>query len=172
MEHNEELELEPKITGIIRRNIMDRSVRVKLVQALIHSYQRKMGMSPNASQLERMADYILQEEHKAPHSYKMSYHEQPFMGGGPYQYGHQKLSSFHIAEEHGFAGIPYSTPKRRQLTRQEGIFFDEQTKIRNEERALQYSRDIEPGPVITYYLRDTGGVMTERFLSCKILRNK
>jgi len=164
--------LDHKITGIIRRHIADRTVRIKVVQALIESYRNTAGLSPSPSQLERLADYILQEELKDPDTYKMSRNEQPFMSVWQYELRLRRETSLKIAEEIGSDGKRYAPPKRRKLSKYEMLFLDERAKIRNKERAMQYRKDTEPGPVITYLLYNPTGIRNESVQALAILEKK
>lgn len=172
MDHNEHDELDHKITGIIRRNIANRTLRIKVIFSLIETYLHSAGKLPASSQLERLADYLLQEELKDPNPYKIAHNDQPFLSAWQYDLRQRRETSLKIAEEIGSDGYRHAAPKRRKLSRKEMIFLDEQAKSRNAARALQYAKDTAPGPVITYYLRDTGGLMSDSFLSCTIRKKR
>ncbi|WP_051621245.1 hypothetical protein [Paenibacillus sp. UNC451MF] len=170
--HNEPLDFHLEVTKLLQLRIIDRSSRMETVQALIERYWEQAGKSPDSAQLERLTDYILQEELQDPDPYKMSHNDHPIMSAWQYDLRRQRESSLKIAEEIGSDGKRYSAPHRRRRSKVEMLFMDEQARIRNAQRASQYAKATEAGPVVTYHLRDLGGTLNEAPFSVETLTKK
>jgi hypothetical protein len=163
---NYKAEFADKVTEIIGLGIEDRTERMAAVTALINSYVEVHGVSPDAAQLDRLSDYILREELTNTDRMKTRNEEYPFLSERQFERRRENEVPLEVAEEYGVDGRSYRLPKRRKRSTRELIHVDAHAKIRNDLRAKRYKRDTSPGDIITYNLYETGGELTEPFVSC------
>jgi len=179
-------------TALIATNIADRTERMATVQALIDRYINDHGAPPDPAQLERLTDYILREELTDPNLHKVLHNEYPILSETQLERrrfgargseesnmrGEVSLSTGDdiddsASRQHSGVGSQLATdgktyryPIRRTRSKQEQIFIDENTKIRNKRRAKQYKRDTAPGEIQRYNLFENGGEVLPSFVSC------
>ena len=181
-----------EVTALISANITDRAERMAAVQALIDRYVAENGVTPDGPQIIRLTDYILREELTDPDPYKSEHNEYPILSEiqlSRRREGRRGSANTNVrgetpirsdgddettSDKHSPAGVylasdgkDYRRPIRRTRSKNELIYVDEHAKIRNRVRAEQYKRDTAPGTVVTYNLRDTGGVLADEFVSCR-----
>lgn len=156
-----------QVDELIAANIEDRSERMAAVQALIDRYIEAHGAAPDAAQIERLTDYILREELTDPDSYKVQHSEYPFMSERQLGRRHDREVSLWVAEALGTDGVDHRPKKKRMRSKYENAWMDRGIRVKNAERKAQYKRDTAPGPVVTYNLRDTGGVLADEFVECR-----
>lgn len=178
--------------ALIATNIADRTERMAAVQALIDRYIEENGEVPDRAQLERLTDYVLREELTDPNLHKVLHNEYPFLSEtqlerrrfgarGSEDSNMRGEVSLNIGDDiddsesrqHSGVGSQLATdgktyryPIRRTRSKQEQIFLDENTKIRNKRRAKQYKKDTAPGEVMRYNLFENGGEVLPSFVSC------
>jgi hypothetical protein len=175
--------------GGIEYDIADRTERMALIQRISDDYvkahadvnqrnidawverggtgERPVSLTLNTALIDRLADAVLDEEITDPNPYKVQHNEYPFFSQRQLDLRRDRETSLKAAEEVGTDGRDYRVPKRRRRTNYENWRVDAGAKIRNEERAARYERDIAPGKVVTYNLRENGGELTEPFVQCR-----
>lgn len=181
-----------EVTSIIAANIADRMERMAAVQALIDRYIAAQGITPDAAQLERLTDYILREELTDPDAHKSAHNEYPilseiqmerrrFGARGNEDTNMRGEVALNIGDDiddsasrhHSGVGSQLATdgkthryPIRRTRSKQEQIFVDENTKIRNKRRAEQYKKDTAPSKITKYKVKENGGELLPSFVNC------
>lgn len=126
--------------------------------------QRPVSLTLNTALLDKLTDAVLNEEITDPNPHKVLHTEYPFFSQRQLDLRRDRETSLKAAEETGTDGRDYRLPKRRRRTNYENWRVDTGAKIRNEARAAQYERDIAPGTIVKYNLRDVGGVLPESFV--------
>lgn len=159
-------EFRDAVTELIAQDIADRTERMAAVNALTDAYIDSVEVPPDSAELERLTDYILREELTDTDRMKTRNTEYPFLSEHQFERRRANEVPFDVAEEYGTDGRNYGLPTRRKRSKRENWAVDESAKIRNKARAVQYKRDIAPGPRVEYNLRETGGELTEPFVNC------
>jgi hypothetical protein len=125
-----------------------RDERIQASAALIDAYVNGTSETPDASELERLADALLYEELTDMDAHKVTHNEYPILSESQFEYRRNREVSLKSAEEYGSDGRNYRVPKRRDRHITELIRIDISAKIRNKARANQYRLDSAAGPVI------------------------
>lgn len=159
-------------TCLIDAKIEDRGVRMAAVEALIDEYVGAVGERPDGDILEQLTDYILREELLDPNPYKVSQNDYPILSESQMQLRYEREYGLELAENHGADGRSRATPTRRRRTAKEERFVDRLARMKNRKRNAQYKRDTSPGPLESYNLRDTGGVLSDEFVDWQRLRER
>lgn len=149
--------------------------------------ERPVSLTLNTALIDKLTDAVLDEELTDPDPYKMQHADYPILSKiqlARRREGRRGTDDSNMCGEttiledgddssnlHARTGVylasdgrDYRLPIRRTRTLRELMFVDENATIRNEARAAQYEHDIAPSKVVTYNLRDTGGVLTESFV--------
>lgn len=156
-------EFRDAVTDLIAQDITERTERIAAVHALTDAYFDSVGKQPDATEVERLTDYILREELTDRHPDKVTREEYPFFSAWQLELRRDKETSDTAAEFHGQDGRDHRAPRKRKRTAYERWKVDAGAKIRNQARAARYKRDTAPGAVIAYNLRETGGELTDEF---------
>lgn len=160
-------EFTSQVDALIAANIEDRTERMAAVQALTDRYIEAHGEAPDAAQIERLTDYILREELTCTDRMKARNEEYPFLSERQLERRQEHEYSEGLAESYDTDGVNRAKPERRHRTAKEHRFVDKVAQAKNRKRNAQYKRDTSPGPVVTYNLRDTGGVLADEFVECR-----
>lgn len=150
------------VDKLIAERIEYRPERQFAVQYLIDKYIEHVGERPDKRELDRLTDYVLDDDLNDPNPHKVSHTEYPFLSEKQLmrrKFGRQGNEDTNMngevsldrAEFVGTDGRDYRYPSRRKRSISELIFVDEHAKIRNRRRAIQYKKDKEPSPVKTEY---------------------
>ncbi|MFK4304341.1 hypothetical protein ABH892_004481 [Paenibacillus sp. RC254] len=155
--------------------------RARKAENIIDAYIKYTGVRPDHIQLDRISDLILFDDLRDSNPHKTKHNEYPILSGTQLdrrRYGGRGQdsnmsgeTSLEAAQCVGADGRDYRYPNRRTRTIDELMYVDENAKIRNKVRAVQYRKDTAPGPVITYNLNDTYGELTEEFTQSTTILN-
>ena len=157
------------VDDLIAENIEDRGERIAAVYALTEAYIDSVGKRPDVAQLDRLSDYILREEITDSHPDKMTINEYPIMSAIQEDRRRDREYSLTLADGYDSDGVKREKPGRRRRTAREERFIDKIARDRNRARNAQYKRDTNPGPVVPYNLRDTGGEFKAEFIGCAVV---
>lgn len=150
-------------TALIATNISDRTERMAAVQALIDRYIEANVEVPDRAQLERLTDYVLREELTDSTAWKTHHTEYPFLSemqlarrtDGVHQRKYESgvgETKFSASRNIGTDGRNYNIPRRRERTKLENAFMDEETKSRNADIRKRYEEFTAVQPVHTYVM--------------------
>lgn len=160
-------EFEQRVTLFLSDFESNRGKRIALINEMINDYVTKYSEAPPSSQLERLADAIMDEEINDRHPDKMSRSEYPIMSQRQLDRRYEREYSLDLAENYDVTGKNYGKPERRHRIAKEQRFIDRTSQQKNRARNAQYKRDTSPGPIVAYNLRDTGGVLADEFVSSR-----
>jgi hypothetical protein len=178
-------QFEKAVNQLIEKNIIDREARMTMIDGLINAYisqvprdvKRPENERPDMTQLERLANYILDEEIKDTSKNKASKYDYPFYSERQlerrrsFEIPISKLAGKNGESTIGTDGKNYRIPTRRKLNTHEQIKMDyddyrnqiiarakgqeaEFIKAANTERKRREREARKPGPVISYNLKD------------------
>ena len=167
-------------------DVADRTERMALIERILDDYvkahadvnqraidkweekggkgERPVSLTLNTALIDKLTDALLDEEITDPNPHKVLHAEYPFFSQRQLDLRRDRETSLKAAEETGTDGRDYRLPKRRRRTNYENWRVDTGAKICNGARAAQYERDISPGKIVTYNLRENGGVLPESFV--------
>lgn len=145
--------------------LANRALRSQIVEDLTEDYFKATGELPESSQLERLANALLEEELADDSAWKSRQSEYAFFSeeqlarrrDGVHQRkneGGQSEVKLEKAWSIGANGKDYRKPKRRERSDNENIKIDEQTKSRNKERLNKYREFTKVQPVITRHISE------------------
>ena len=121
-----------EVTALISANITDRAERMAAVQALIDRYLTENGVTPDITQLERLANYILHEELTDPDPYKSEHNEYPILSEWQMELRRSREIPLDMIIDHvGTDGVDYRLPTRRIRSRREKAFLDRTVRSKN-----------------------------------------
>lgn len=169
-------------------DVADRAQRIRLVDAISRDYmeehaaynqraldrwrdeggrgERPKTVDPNVAFLQSLTDAILDEELTDTYRGKSLCVEYPFLSERQMSTRYEGEVSLKHAEETGLDGRNYAVPHRRKRKPYENRFVDNRAKIRNKSRAVRYRKEIAPGTITSYNLRETGGELAAGFVEC------
>lgn len=128
------------ISGMFDNLIADRQARIAAVQALVEEYFVCVGEVPEGSELDRLADLILNEELTDKHPDKVTRTEYPFLSESQFARRRNNETSLDRAAESLDAnGVDHRKPTRRLRNKWEDAFVDENAQIRNADRQRHYN---------------------------------
>lgn len=132
------------------KTLANRELRKEKIDALIEAEFTATGKMPDAYQLERLTDAILNEELSDLDTYKIQRNEYPFMSERQFERRHDREASEKVAEEYGTDGQNHRKPIRRKRSTSENIFTDKNAKARNRERHRKYKEFTQVQPVMRW----------------------
>ena len=160
-------EFEQDVSHFVTSIEPNRAERIALIDRMISDYITKYNEKPPKAQLERLADAIMNEELIDRHPDKMSRMEYPIMSQRQLDRRYEREYGLDLAENYDINGKNYGKPERRHRIAKEQRFIDRMSQQKNRARNAQYKQDTSPGAVVTYNLRDTGGVLAEEFVNSR-----
>lgn len=160
-------EFHEAVTELVARDIADRNERMADIRTITDSYVKLTGEQPDASEIERLTDYILREELTDRNPHKVAHAEYPFMSDWQLGLRRDREVSPWLAEYVGADGINHRQSKRRMRSKHENAWMDRGIRTRNAERKAQYAKDTATVTTAEYNLRDTGGEFAPEFVACR-----
>jgi hypothetical protein len=136
--------------------LANRDLRIQIIENLTDCYFEATDASPDAKQLERLADAILCEELTDQRRNKMQTVEYSFMSTWQLDARHEKEYAEVLADGHGADGRNYNRPTRRVRTGREHHAVNKQAKSRNDARKAKYREFTKVQPVITRWITEDG----------------
>lgn len=140
-----------------RDTLANRQLRIQIIENLTDCYFAATDASPDAKQLERLADAILCEELTDQRRNKMQTVEYSFMSTWQLDARHEKEYAEVLADGHGADGRNYNRPTRRVRTGREHHAVNKQAKSRNDARKAKYREFTKVQPVIVRHISELGG---------------
>lgn len=137
--------------------LANRQLRIQIIENLTDCYFAATDASPDAKQLERLADAILCEELTDQRRNKMQAVEYSFMSTWQLDARHEKEYAEVLADGHGADGRNYNRPTRRVRTGREHHAVNKQAKSRNDARKAKYREFTKVQPVIVRHISELGG---------------
>jgi hypothetical protein len=141
----------------LANTLANRSLRMLIIENLTDCYFEATDASPDAKQLERLADAILCEELTDQRRNKMQAVEYSFMSTWQLDARHEKEYAEVLADGHGADGRNYNRPTRRVRTGREHHAVNKQAKSRNDARNAKYREFTKVQPVIVRHISELGG---------------
>ncbi|WP_416045893.1 hypothetical protein [Priestia megaterium] len=132
---------------IFADTLANRQLRIQIIENLTDCYFAATDETPNAKQLERLADAILNEELTDQRRNKMQAVEYSFMSTWQLDARHEKEYAEVLADGHGADGRNYNRPTRRVRTGREHHAVNKQAKSRNDARKAKYREFTKVQPV-------------------------
>ncbi|MBU8715408.1 hypothetical protein KM924_23175 [Brevibacillus parabrevis] len=133
-------EFSTAVTGMFDNLIAGRQARIYAAQTLVDDYFACIGEMPEGTELERLADLILNEELTDKHPDKVTRTEYPFLSESQFARRRNNETSLDRAAESLDAnGVDHRKPTRRLRNKWEDAFVDENAQIRNADRQRHYS---------------------------------
>lgn len=155
-----------KVTAFITEKVADRQTRLARMRALIDEYVVKYGDRPDKSELDRLTNYVFLEEFTDKRRSK-AHEEYPILSERQLERRYEHEYSLDLAGAYDTDGKNRAKPYRRPRTNGESYFVDRESRRKNRRRNAQYKRDSANGKVSSYNLYDTGGELTESFVTAR-----
>jgi hypothetical protein len=139
-----------------RDTLANRQLRIQIIENLTDCYFEATDASPDAKQLERLADAILYEELYSDDNYYVKHTEYPILNERKHESRTHKDVKPEGLETVDTGGKNQRKPTKRKRGKYENAFIDKHTRSKNRERRKKYHEFTKVQPVITRWITEDG----------------
>lgn len=127
--------------------LANRQLRIQIIENLTDCYFEATGETPNAKQLERLADAILHEELYSDDNYYVKHTEYPILNERKHESRTHKDVKPEGLETVDTGGKNQRKPTKRKRGKYENAFIDKHTRSKNRERRKKYHEFTKVQPI-------------------------
>ena len=127
--------------------LANRALRIQIIENLTDCYFAATDASPDAKQLERLADAILHEELYSDDNYYVKHTEYPILNERKHETRTHKDVKPEGLETVDTGGKNQRKPTKRKRGKYENAFVDKHTRSKNRERRKKYHEFTKVQPV-------------------------
>ncbi|CAH0304587.1 hypothetical protein [Priestia megaterium] len=127
--------------------LANRQLRIQIIENLTDCYFEATDASPDAKQLERLADAILHEELYSDDNYYVKHTEYPILNERKHESRTHKDVKPEGLETVDTGGKNQRKPTKRKRGKYENAFIDKHTRSKNRERRKKYHEFTKVQPI-------------------------